>query len=87
MFFIPTDPTSQPSLPEQQQINLVWPKYRPLYHGNLVFFPEVKLTGTGLDGHRRQKVGHGLPTFPPTALDKGSSSSHPLSAEDVASYS
>ncbi len=27
MFFsLPTDPTSQPSSPEQQQINLVWPK-------------------------------------------------------------
>ncbi len=24
-FPLPTDPTSQPSSPEQQQINLVWP--------------------------------------------------------------
>ncbi len=31
-FPLPTDPTSQPSSPEQQQINLVWPKYKVYLH-------------------------------------------------------
>ncbi len=38
-FSLPTDPTSQSSSPEQQQINLVWPNYIKKKSG---LFSEIK---------------------------------------------